>query len=103
MLYLREFVDEIETWPREDRVQQTLMHVQRRREQGATVVVASGCFDLLHVGHVRHLQAAKALGDMLVVMISDDPSVRTLKGPNRPIAPAEQPRHLCRRPGCAIR
>ena len=90
VLHLRKFVGEIETWLRDDRVRQTSARVQRRREQGAKVVVASGCFDLLHVGHVRHLQAAKALGDMLVVMISDDASVRTLKGPSRPIVTAEQ-------------
>jgi rfaE bifunctional protein nucleotidyltransferase chain/domain len=56
-----------------------------RRLQNKKVVMANGCFDLLHVGHVRYLQAAKALGDVLVVAINSDQSVRQLKGPGRPI------------------
>jgi D-beta-D-heptose 7-phosphate kinase/D-beta-D-heptose 1-phosphate adenosyltransferase len=57
---------------------------------GRKVVWTNGCFDLLHVGHVRNLQAARALGDALVVGVNDDASVRRLKGPGRPIVPAEQ-------------
>jgi len=53
--------------------------------RGKRVVMANGCFDLLHVGHVRYLQAARALGDVLVVAINSDQSVRQLKGPGRPI------------------
>jgi rfaE bifunctional protein nucleotidyltransferase chain/domain len=52
------------------------------------VVWTNGCFDLLHVGHVRSLQAARAFGDILVVGLNSDDSVRRLKGPNRPIVPA---------------
>ncbi len=52
---------------------------------GKRVVMANGCFDMLHVGHVRYLQAAKKLGDILVVAINSDRSVRKLKGPGRPI------------------
>ncbi|MBI3359453.1 MAG: adenylyltransferase/cytidyltransferase family protein [Nitrospirae bacterium] len=52
---------------------------------GKNVVMANGCFDLLHVGHVRYLQAARALGDILVVAINSDHSVRKLKGRGRPI------------------
>jgi rfaE bifunctional protein nucleotidyltransferase chain/domain len=55
------------------------------RATGKKIVVTNGCFDLLHVGHVRYLQAARALGDVLVVGINGDQSVRALKGPNRPI------------------
>jgi rfaE bifunctional protein nucleotidyltransferase chain/domain len=55
------------------------------RKQGQCVVFANGCFDVLHVGHARYLQAARAEGDILVVGINDDVSVRNLKGPGRPV------------------
>ena len=56
-----------------------------RRAAGARVVFTNGCFDLLHPGHVRYLAAARALGDVLVVGLNGDASVRRLKGPGRPI------------------
>ena len=59
--------------------------------QGRRLVFTNGCFDLLHVGHVRYLQAARALGDALLVAVNGDESVRALKGPSRPIN-AEQDR-----------
>ena len=52
---------------------------------GKLLVFTNGCFDLLHVGHVRYLQAARALGDALLVAVNGDASVRALKGPTRPI------------------
>jgi D-glycero-beta-D-manno-heptose 1-phosphate adenylyltransferase len=55
------------------------------REAGKRLVVTNGCFDLLHVGHVRYLQAARALGDALAVLLNSDRSVRALKGDGRPI------------------
>lgn len=55
------------------------------RGWGAEVVMANGVFDLLHVGHVRYLQAAKELGDVLVVAVNSDASTRAYKGPTRPI------------------
>ena len=55
--------------------------------EGKKLVFTNGCFDLLHVGHVRYLQAARALGDALVVAVNGDESVRALKGPTRPINP----------------
>jgi D-glycero-beta-D-manno-heptose 1-phosphate adenylyltransferase len=55
------------------------------RDSGRTLVVTNGCFDLLHVGHVRYLQAAKALGDVLLVGINGDESTRQLKGAGRPV------------------
>ncbi len=61
-----------------------------RRAAGARVVFTNGCFDLLHPGHVRYLAAARALGDVLVVGLNDDASVRRLKGPGRPILTAEE-------------
>ena len=55
------------------------------RVAGRRVVLANGCFDILHVGHVRYLQAARAMGDVLVVAVNDDASVRAIKGPGRPV------------------
>ena len=55
------------------------------RRAGKRIVFTNGCFDLLHVGHVRYLQAARALGDVLVVGVNGDQSVRMLKGANRPV------------------
>jgi rfaE bifunctional protein nucleotidyltransferase chain/domain len=62
--------------------------VARDRSQGLTHAFANGCFDLLHVGHVRYLQAAAAEADRLIVAVNDDRSVSELKGPNRPILTA---------------
>lgn len=55
------------------------------RRSGRTVVMANGCFDLLHVGHIRYLQAAREEGDLLIVAVNSDRSVRELKGPDRPL------------------
>ena len=60
------------------------------RKGGARVVFANGCFDLLHVGHVRYLEAAKGLGDLLVVGINSDEQVRQLKGEGRPFIPERE-------------
>jgi D-glycero-beta-D-manno-heptose 1-phosphate adenylyltransferase len=60
------------------------------RRAGERIVLANGGFDLLHVGHVRYLRGAKALGGKLVVAINSDDSVRTLKGEGRPVMPAEE-------------
>jgi D-beta-D-heptose 7-phosphate kinase/D-beta-D-heptose 1-phosphate adenosyltransferase len=57
------------------------------REKGKKVVFTNGCFDLLHVGHIRYLQQARRMGDLLVVAINTDDSVRRLKGPSRPVQP----------------
>jgi len=59
------------------------------RKQGRKLVLTNGCFDLLHLGHVRYLQAARSLGDSLVVALNGDDSVRSLKGDGRPLNPAE--------------
>jgi rfaE bifunctional protein nucleotidyltransferase chain/domain len=59
--------------------------LERVRASGRRIVLANGCFDLLHVGHVRYLQAARALGDLLVVAVNSDASTAALKGPERPI------------------
>ena len=60
------------------------------RAGGRRLVLANGCFDLLHVGHVRYLAAARALGDVLIVGLNSDASVRRVKGPGRPLIPATE-------------
>jgi rfaE bifunctional protein nucleotidyltransferase chain/domain len=62
--------------------------VARERAVGRTIAFANGCFDLLHVGHVRYLQAAATEGDRLIVAVNDDPSAASLKGPGRPVIAA---------------
>jgi rfaE bifunctional protein nucleotidyltransferase chain/domain len=75
-------VAKILSWPEARRA------VARVQAQGRRVVFTNGCFDLLHVGHVRYLQAARALGDFLVLGLNDDTSVRRLgKGSDRPLTP----------------
>jgi len=70
----------------------TLPELRRRiaelKAQGKKIAFANGHFDLLHVGHLRYLRAARAEGDVLVVAINDDASVTRLKGPGRPLVPA---------------
>jgi D-glycero-beta-D-manno-heptose 1-phosphate adenylyltransferase len=64
--------------------------VAQWRSSGERVTLTNGCFDLLHVGHIRYLHAARELGGKLVVAINSDASVRKLKGEGRPIMPAEE-------------
>jgi rfaE bifunctional protein nucleotidyltransferase chain/domain len=59
----------------------------KARRAGRTVVFGNGCFDLLHVGHIRYLQGAKGLGDILILGLNGDRSVQKLKGPGRPLMP----------------
>jgi len=61
--------------------------VEELRQKGKTIVFTNGCFDILHIGHLRYLQEAKRLGDCLVVGLNTDESVRQLKGPGRPFVP----------------
>lgn len=63
---------------------------QTWRAQGEKITLANGCFDLLHVGHIRYLRAAKQLGGKLIVAINSDASVRSLKGNGRPLMPAHE-------------
>lgn len=63
-------------------------HVHRARATGARIVLANGCFDVLHVGHVRYLAGARQLGDILIVGINSDEQVAIQKGPGRPVLPA---------------
>jgi D-beta-D-heptose 7-phosphate kinase/D-beta-D-heptose 1-phosphate adenosyltransferase len=61
------------------------VEVQRRQQAGERSVLTNGCFDLLHLGHIRYLQEARALGDFLIVGLNNDAGVRLLKGPGRPL------------------
>src|SRR5919201_1160788 len=64
--------------------------VQAAREAGAKIVFANGCFDVLHVGHVRYLAGARELGDILIVGINSDKQVAAQKGGGRPVLPASE-------------
>ena len=69
-------------------IEQLVEEIRRERGAGCRVALANGCFDVLHVGHVRYLQGAAAEADRLVVAVNDDRSVAELKGPGRPILSA---------------
>ncbi len=64
--------------------------IRTKISQGNTIVLANGCFDLIHVGHIRYLEEAAAQGDILVVALNSDESVHRLKGPGRPILPEKE-------------
>ncbi len=67
-----------------------IARVAVERRKGAKIVLANGCFDLFHVGHIRYLAGAKELGDILIVGINSDTQVRKLKGSNRPFMPENE-------------
>ena len=71
-------------------VEEAAALAERLRAEGTRIVLANGCFDLLHVGHVRYLRAARRLGDVLFVGVNSDAAVRRLKGPGRPLVPAAE-------------
>ena len=80
---------------------QLLSILDGERAQGKRIVFTNGCFDLMHVGHTRYLQAARALGDVLVVGVNSDASIRTLdKAPDRPIVPEAQRAEVLAALGC---
>ena len=64
--------------------------VNAAKREGSRIVLANGYFDVLHVGHIRYLEAAKALGDLLIVGVNSDEQTRRLKGEGRPLAPQDQ-------------
>lgn len=64
--------------------------VEKERAVGKKIVFTNGCFDLIHVGHVRYLREAKKRGDLLIVAVNSDQSVRKLKGKGRPLIPEEE-------------
>jgi D-glycero-beta-D-manno-heptose 1-phosphate adenylyltransferase len=70
------------------------------RSAGRRLALANGCFDLLHVGHIRYLRAAAAEADRLIVAVNDDPTVTKLKGPGRPLVPAAERAEILAAFGC---
>lgn len=68
-------------------IDELIVRFDRRKRNGKRVVFTNGCFDLLHPGHIYNLEAARALGDYLIVGINSDETVRILKGPDRPVMP----------------
>jgi D-beta-D-heptose 7-phosphate kinase/D-beta-D-heptose 1-phosphate adenosyltransferase len=68
--------------------------LESERQKGKTIVFTNGCFDLLHVGHVKYLQKARHLGDLLVLGLNSDASIRRLKGPKRPLLGEEERAHI---------
>jgi rfaE bifunctional protein nucleotidyltransferase chain/domain len=74
--------------------------VEGHRKEGRTVALANGVFDLIHVGHVRYLEAAKELADVLVVAVNDDASTRGNKGEGRPIIPEDERAEMVAALGC---
>ena len=74
--------------------------IQDLKANGKRIIFTNGCFDLLHIGHVRYLEEAKSLGDILAVGVNSDASVRGLKGPNRPILPEEERAEILSGLGC---
>ncbi len=74
--------------------------VKELRAKGKRIVFTNGCFDLLHIGHIRYLEKAKAMGDVLIVGVNSDSSVRKLKGPQRPILPEKERTEILSGLGC---
>lgn len=68
--------------------------LESERQKGRTIVFTNGCFDLLHVGHVKYLQKARRLGDLLVLGLNSDASIRRLKGPKRPLIDQDERAHI---------
>jgi len=71
-------------------LEQTILRFGREKRNGKRVVFTNGCFDLLHPGHIRSLETARALGDALIVGLNSDDSVKSLKGPDRPVIPEQE-------------
>jgi len=74
--------------------------LEKLKGNGKRIVFTNGCFDLLHVGHLRYLEKARSLGDILVVGVNSDSSVQKLKGPRRPILPLDERMELLSGLGC---
>ena len=70
-------------------LEEVAARVAEARREGRSVALANGCFDVLHVGHVRYLEGARREADLLVVGVNGDESVRRLKGPGRPVMPED--------------
>jgi len=82
------------------KLQDLVQTIQNLRESGKSIVFTNGCFDILHVGHMRYLTAAKSEGDVLVVGLNSDESVRSIKPENRPIVNQNQRAEVLAGLGC---
>jgi rfaE bifunctional protein nucleotidyltransferase chain/domain len=71
-------------------LEQMILRFGREKRNGRKIVFTNGCFDLLHPGHIRSLEAARTLGDVLIVGLNGDESVHALKGTNRPVIPEQE-------------
>ncbi len=80
--------------------EELLRIIKDLKAKGKRIVFTNGCFDLLHVGHIRYLEEAKTLGDILIVGVNSDASVRKLKGPKRPVLPVEDRTEILSGLGC---
>jgi D-beta-D-heptose 7-phosphate kinase/D-beta-D-heptose 1-phosphate adenosyltransferase len=80
--------------------EELLKITQDLKIKGKRIVFTNGCFDLLHIGHIRYLEEAKTLGDVLIVGVNSNSSVRKLKGPERPILPVEERTEILSGLGC---
>ena len=69
---------------------EAIKSVRKAQSEGSCIVFTNGCFDLLHVGHIHSLEEARGHGDKLIVALNSDASVRSLKGPSRPVVPLSQ-------------
>jgi D-beta-D-heptose 7-phosphate kinase/D-beta-D-heptose 1-phosphate adenosyltransferase len=74
--------------------------IKNLKAKGKRIVFTNGCFDLLHIGHIRYLEKARTLGDVLVVGVNSDSSVRKLKGPKRPVLPVKERVEILSGLGC---
>jgi rfaE bifunctional protein nucleotidyltransferase chain/domain len=81
-------------------LEEMIVRFAREKRNGKRVVFTNGCFDLLHPGHLHSLEAACSLGDFLIVGINSDESVRTLKGPGRPLIPEQERAEILASLGC---
>jgi rfaE bifunctional protein nucleotidyltransferase chain/domain len=78
-----------------------LLRIEKNlKTRGKRIVFTNGCFDLLHIGHIRYLEKARTLGDILIVGVNSDSSVRILKGPKRPILPVKERAEILSGLGC---
>ncbi len=80
--------------------QELKAELDRLKEAGKRIVFTNGCFDILHAGHVTYLQAAKAAGDLLVLALNSDSSIRVIKGEKRPLIPEDQRAQVVAALGC---
>ena len=80
--------------------EELLRIIKDLKAKGKRIIFTNGCFDLLHVGHIRYLEEAKTLGDILIVGVNSDTSVQKLKGPKRPVLPVEERTEILSGLGC---